>query len=160
MNPVFVEVERNTSIVMANSKLLKLCMCCATAFLVSSDSFAQTEPQGEVKVEADSMLDILVKNRVANRPEKITGYRLLLYTGSRAEAQKVIQNFRAMFPDQPVMLKWDEPNFKVVGGLFYTRADAKAFREECSNKFPMLVIVNDLVDLPPVDDRKNEKGNE
>lgn len=160
MNPVFVEVERNTSIVMANSKLLKLSICCATAFLVSSDTFAQTEPQGEVKVEADSMLDILVKNRVANRPEKITGYRLLLYTGSRTEAQKVIQDFRAMFPDQPVMLKWDEPNFKVVGGLFYTRADAKAFREECSKKFPMLVIVNDLVDLPPVDDRKKEKGNE
>jgi hypothetical protein len=142
---------------MANKKNIKfLIATLAIGAFNTSEIVAQTEPQGEVKVEADSMLDVITKNRVWNRPDKITGYRVLLYTGSRAGAQKVMQDFQAMFPDQPVMLKWDEPNFKVVGGLFYTKADAKEFRKKCSKKFPMLIIINDLVELPPVDRGKDE----
>ena len=135
---------------------LKLVLVLSFGLCFASYSQAQTETRGEVTVEADSMLKKITDERVRSRPDRIIGYRVLLYTGGRAEAQKVMQDFRNMFPDQPVMLKWDEPNFKVVGGLFYSIKDAKSFRKKCSKEFPMLIIVNDLVELPPVDDRNDE----
>lgn len=154
MSLVSVEVGRNLNIVMEN-KVIKLFILTCFFMSFAEASTAQTEGKGKVTIEADSMLKVVTNGRVWSRPDKITGYRVLLYTGGRAEAQKVMQDFRNMFPDQPVMLKWDEPNFKVVGGLFYSKNDARVFRKKCSRKFPMLIIVNDLVDLPPVDDRKS-----
>jgi len=112
---------------------------------------------GEVTVEADSMLKVITNNRVWNRPDKIAGYRILLHNGNKLEAEKVAADFKALFPNQPLIMKWDEPNFKVLGGMFYTRAEAKEYMSKCGRKFPMLIIVNDLVDLPPVDPREEEE---
>lgn len=159
MSLVFVEAVKSLNTVMENKRILKNIIASIALGALSTPALvAQNTAEGEVKVEADSMLKVVTNSRVWNRPDKITGYRVLLYTGGRTGAQKVMQNFQAMFPDQPVMLKWDEPNFKVVGGLFYTRDDAKAFRKKCSHKFPMLIIINDLVELPPVDGRS--KGDD
>lgn len=113
--------------------------------------------QGTVTVEADSMLEVVTKNRVENRPDKITGFRLLLFSGDRVNAEKVANDFRRQFPDEPVLLKWDEPNFKVVAGLFYSKKEADAFRKKCSRKFPMLIVVNELIDLPPVDAKPRDQ---
>jgi len=123
---------------------------------LTSAPFLQAQ-KGEVTIEADSMLEVVTKGRVWGRPDKLTGFRLLLFTGDRVNAEKVANDFRVQFPDEPVLLKWDEPNFKVVAGLFYSKKEADAFRRKCSRKFPMLIVVNDLVDLPPVDAKPTKK---
>ena len=151
MNLVFVEVVKNLNIVMANKSTIKK-LVLGLLLALSSAPFIQAQ-DGKVTVEADSMLDVITKNRVYARPDKITGYRLLLFTGDRVAAEKVASQFRLEFPDEPIMLKWDEPNFKVVGGLFYSKKAASEFRKKCG-KFAMAIVINELVDLPPVEDKK------
>lgn len=155
MSPVLVVVVKNINIVMEFKIVLKK-IGLVLLLVLGTVPFLHAQ-KGTVKVEADSMLKIITRNRVWSRPDKITGYRVLMFTGSRNGAEKVANDFRTQFPDQPVLLKWDEPNFKVVGGLFYNRKDAKAFRKKCSRKFPMLIIVNELVELPPVDEKPRKK---
>lgn len=155
MNYVIVEVERNINIVMENNTKLKaILFLLGLNFLLLPNIQAQN---GEVTVLADSMLKVITNNRVWRRPAKITGYRMLVYIGDRSNAEKEVAKFRAMFPDEPVMMKWDEPNFKVVGGLFYSKKDAQAFRAKCSHKFNMLIVINELVDLPPVTEKPEEE---
>lgn len=149
MNCVIAVVVKSISIVMANKSNLKK-LSVGLLIGLTSAPFIQAQ-QGTVTVKADSMLEVITKNRVYNRPDKITGFRLLLFTGDRVNAEKVANDFRRQFPDEPVLLKWDEPNFKVVAGLFYSKKEADDFRKKCSRKFPMLIVINELIDLPPVD---------
>jgi hypothetical protein len=157
MNPVFVEVVKNLNTVMVNKSIIKK-ITLGVLFALSFAPFAQAQ-EGKVTVEADSMLEIIARGRVYARPDKITGFRILLFTGDRVTAEKLASDFKAQFPDEPVMLKWDEPNFKVVGGLFYSRKAAAEFRKKC-NKFAMAIIINELVDLPPVEDKREIEDSE
>jgi len=150
-----VAAVKNLNIVMAHKKIKIFVSIAVFIALFFVSNFAQAQ-SGEVTVEADSMLKVITNNRVWSRPEKISGYRILLHNGNKLEAEKVAADFKALFPNQPLIMKWDEPNFKVLGGMFYTRAEAKEYMSKCSRKFPMLIIVNDLVDLPPVDPREEE----
>ncbi len=153
MNLVLAVAEKNINNVMAHKVFKKV--LAPVAFLAMG--FLSNSLQAQVEVEADSMLKIVTRNRVWSRPDKIAGYRVLLHNGSKAEADKVAADFKALFPDEPLIMKWDEPNYKVIGGMFYSRNDAKAFMQKCSRKFPMMIIINDKIDLPPVTESKEDE---
>lgn len=157
MNLVFVEVVKNINIAMGNKSIIKK-IGLGIILGISSASMLRAQ-EGKVTVEADSMLEVITQNRVYSRPEKITGFRILLFTGDRVTAEKVANDFKLQFPDEPVMLKWDEPNFKVVGGLFYSKKAAADFRKKCA-KFAMAIIINELVELPPVEDKRETEEQE
>jgi len=146
-------VEKNLNNVMVHKLKIIFCMLLFT-FAASDQLIAQVE------VEADSMLEIITKNRIYSRPDKIAGYRILIHNGSKVEADKVAADFKKMFPNEPLIMKWDEPNFKVMGGIFYTREEAKQFMQKCGRSFSMLIIINDKIDLPPVSEKPEQKNED
>lgn len=57
------------------------------------------------------------------------GYRVQLYNGNKADAQKVRAQFVRTFPDAPVYLTYETPEYRVQAGDFRDRFEAeKALR--------------------------------
>ncbi|MCS7019627.1 MAG: SPOR domain-containing protein [Cytophagales bacterium] len=76
------------------------------------------------------------------------GFRVVVYSGNnREEANKVISEVRKLTTETPELV-YEQPNFRVKLGNFFTRADAFALYTQIKSNYPNAVIVNDRITIP------------
>lgn len=96
-----------------------------------------------------------VATSVISRPKKSTpikarGYRIQLFNGQdREQANRVKNQFIALFPDVPRYLVFVEPTYRVRVGDFYTKGDADTFLQNLKkiSAFSDAIVIRDIVEF-------------
>lgn len=86
-------------------------------FSISSLSFSQT---AELNVKQDPRLDSLLNKKIALDRERNANeyYTLQLYYGNLKTATETLENAEEAYPNIPVELSFETPNYKVQAGRF------------------------------------------
>lgn len=86
-------------------------------FSISSLSFSQT---AELNVKQDPRLDSLLNKKIALDLERYANeyYTLQLYYGNLETATETLENAKEAYPNIPVELSFETPNYKVQAGRF------------------------------------------
>lgn len=84
------------------------------------------------------------------RANRIPGFRILVYTGNEREGtNKIKETLYREFPKADLYVTYQAPTFKVKMGDFYRKLDAYLFLRKMQEKFPMAVLVPEIVNLKP-----------
>lgn len=86
-------------------------------FSISSLSFSQT---AELNVKQDPRLDSLLNKKIALDRDRYANeyYTLQLYYGNLETATETLENAKEAYPNIPVELSFETPNYKVQAGRF------------------------------------------
>lgn len=107
-------------------------------------------PENQEKILFDTLLS--KKAEQVAYVSKAQGYRILLYSGRSAnEADQVRQDFRNFtslnqIEERPTR-DYEQPNYKIRVGNFFTRLDAFYFLNKIREEFPSAIIVPEAIDL-------------
>jgi len=82
----------------------------------------------------------------------IDGYRIQIFeesgNKSSTRAREVMAEFSTKYPDIPVYLTWQAPNFKVRVGDFDTRMKAEGFLNRIERSYPIAWVIRDKIKYP------------
>ena len=126
-----------------------------SAFLTQAQDSLNQIPNGEVI--QDTRIDRLIKAhiQVNIKQEGMDGYRIQIFFDSGAQskirAQEAYDQFIAKYPNTPVYLSFQTPNYKVRVGDFRTRLDALKTLNKIEIDYPNAFIITDRINLPTVD---------
>lgn len=116
----------------------------------ANDGVAQTASQVSITGSIEPQLNALREAMAAaNKKLKFSqGYRVVVYSGSnREEANKVMNDVRKIASETPELV-YEQPNFRVKLGNFFSRADAFALYTRIRPAYPNAVIVNERITIP------------
>lgn len=108
----------------------------------------------DVNVNQDPRLVKMLTRHIERNRErkKIDGYRVEIFFSSAMNALELSLNkkveFLSLYPDHPVHIKYEAPNFKVRVGDFRTKNEAVKLYKEIKDDFPVAFIVEDDIDFP------------
>lgn len=131
-----------------------------SSILISDNCHAQIDTILPAKVQPDNRtdlqkIDLLVEKHILiNKTKKsVPGFRIQIYYGNkRAEALETKSKFQAEYDDLPAYLVYQQPNFKVRVGDFYTRMEALKHFQDISYDFGNAFIVKDEIKIKDLED--------
>lgn len=103
---------------------------------------------GILKVESDPKLDLMIAQRkdLFKADSSSHGFRIQILTKSnRKEAMLEFENFQLNYPELPIYLKYDSPNFKLRVGDFEDKIEAYYWFTRLQESYPLLFVVPDKV---------------
>jgi len=132
-----------------------ICRPILLLLFLSSGAFAQTDrdtlSKGKVTVDNPPGLAQLLEKykRVNYSSPGSEGFRVQIFTdaGNNAKdrANSTLSEFNASFGDVPAYLVYQQPNFKVRCGNFYTKSQARKLQKRIATQFPGSYIVRDHI---------------
>jgi hypothetical protein len=103
--------------------------------LISLGSFTFTAAQnGVVEVHQDKQIDALLRMK-KEVDAKAANYKIQIYSGNRAGAEKAQTAFRNAFGEWPSTKEFETPNYKIWVGNFKTRLEADRALVKIKRKF-------------------------
>jgi hypothetical protein len=82
----------------------------------------------------------------------IDGYRIQIFeeSGVRSStmAREAMDEFSEKYPDIPIYLTWQAPNYKVRIGDFGTRMEAEGFLKKIKKDYPIAWVIRDKIKFP------------
>ena len=98
-------------------------------------------------------VSLLAKHISINeKKQSISGYRVQIYFGTqRNKANEVKSLFLQKYPEVSTYIIYQQPNFKVRIGDFYTRLEALKFYQKISSDFGNAFIIKDDIKLSNVE---------
>lgn len=82
----------------------------------------------------------------------IDGYRIQIFeeSGNRSSshAREAMTEFSEKYPDIPVYITWQAPNYKVRIGDFATRMQAEGFLKKIKRDYPIAWVIRDKIKFP------------
>jgi len=119
-----------------------------------SSLFQENNILNRINVKEDVGIDSLLMNYITYNNENITtkGYRVEIYFNSgmnaKEEALKVKTQFLDSFPDIPVYVIYQSPNFIIRVGDCRFKGDALKLKHLIRMEYPNAFIVPDLIRFP------------
>lgn len=108
-----------------------------TFFLASTyNSFGQN---GIIEISKNNKLDSIIKIKKEIN-SKIQNLRIQIYSGSRNEAEIVMQDYMDIFNDTLVNIIYETPNYKIWVGNYYTQIEADKKLIKIRRKFSSAFI--------------------
>ena len=140
---------------------MKTIFCLFVILITSTLSFAQktvADTGKVVFVQDSSITNLVAKHIEINKKAKIKGYRVKIHFGGDKSKEKEIKaQFLSKYPDVPAYEKYDQPNFNIRVGDFRTKLEAYKLLKQIQTDFPASFIVQDDIEMPPIDDKPKEK---
>lgn len=108
------------------------------------------EPKFDVTKELNSVLDSI--DILRNNITFVDGFTVQVYSGTSSEEAKIAKGkvFSILSDVKPV-LNYDEPNFKVKVGKFYSRLEAQKTFAQLKKKLPNSIIIPERIYLNEID---------
>ena len=110
--------------------------------------------KGKINIIQDERLHMLV-NKHCDFNQKlggVPGYRIRIFANSgqtaRNEAYTSKSRFIQVYPDVPVYVEYQEPNYKIYVGNYLTRSEALKALKNINRNFSNAFIVNSVVRFP------------
>lgn len=125
------------------AKLILFLICCIPGLAA-----AQQADSGKVEVKADARIDKLIQRRAEffQIDSTESGFRIQIYsTTDRKQIKLEEEKFRLNYPDLPIYLKYDSPNFKLRVGDFKSKLEAQHWFNNLQSDYPTLFLVPDKV---------------
>lgn len=108
------------------------------------------EPEFDVTEELNFVLDSI--DRIKSSREFVEGYTIQVYSGINSEEAKIARGkIYTILDDAKPSLRYDEPNFKVKVGRFYSRLEAQKTYAEIREYFPKSIIIPQRIYLKNID---------
>lgn len=104
-----------------------------------------TAQNAKVKVDQDSQIDQLLEFKKDLRTVDI--YKIQIYSGDRAGAERVKANFTTLFTNLPVSMEYNTPNYKVWVGNFTNRLEAERALLKIKKEYNTAFIFKPKVNL-------------
>lgn len=104
------------------------------------DPKAYVEPQFTVNKQLDAVLDSI--DRINLTRKFIEGYTIQVYSGQKREdALNIKKQLTISTPHITSEVHYEQPNFKVKAGKYYTRLEAQKDFEQIKKYFPSAILV-------------------
>jgi hypothetical protein len=122
----------------------------------------QSQDEGHVVIVQDAAIDTLLRKHFEMNEAlllntdnyAIDGYRIQIFeesgNKSSTRAREVMAEFSTRYPDVPVYLSWQAPNFKVRVGDFGTRMEAEGFLNKIKRSYPIAWVIRDKIKYPVI----------
>ncbi len=108
------------------------------------------DPQYDVTETLNNVLDSI--DRIKANVTYVDGYTIQVYSGTNSEEAKIARGkVYTILDNASPSLKYDEPNFKVKVGRFYTRIEAQETYTQLKSKFPKSIIIPQRIYLKNID---------
>jgi len=109
--------------------------------------YSTVTPTNDVTRSLNGVLD--ASDDFRNEVEFVDGYTIQIYTGNSSDdARKLRGKAISMMEREDVELFYDEPNFKVKVGQYYSRLEAQNDYSRLRKEFPMAIIIPDKIPVP------------
>ncbi len=110
-------------------------------------------PSNDVTYQVNNVLDETDSFR--KNVNAIDGFTIQVYSGTDSEnARKIRGKLISMLPDEKPELFYDEPNFKVKVGSFFTRIEAQKSFSIVREEFPAAIIIPERI---PINQNESDK---
>lgn len=114
-----------------------------------SSNNSKGETDAFVQIIQDPNINVLnkqFKDYNSKHNDKVDGYRIQIYYGTREEASRQEADFKTFFPKIKTSLIYEEPNFKTFVGYYLTKLDADRELQKIKTKYPDAFILKDKID--------------
>jgi hypothetical protein len=105
---------------------------------------SNVEPKYHIKSELDSVLSAMILSK--KNIKHINGYSIQVYSGNNrskaAEVKKVVTNISEDFEPK---ISYNQPNYKVKVGKYFSRIEANRDLVALKNKFRQALLVPDKI---------------
>lgn len=94
-------------------------------------------------VSRDARLDSLLEIKIEMQKRHLLGenYTIQIHSGTLSDGQDIVRDFESTFPEWPVMIHYETPNYKVWTGNFSVRLSADQALKAIERKFPSAFIL-------------------
>lgn len=104
------------------------------------------EPEYDITDEVNALLDSI--NVLKKAINYVDGYTVQVYTGiNREQANEARATVYNTLPDSKPAILYDQPNFKVKVGKFYTRREAQKTFADLKRVFPAAIIIPERIPI-------------
>jgi len=104
------------------------------------------EPQYDVTEELDAVLDSI--DRIREDIKYVSGFTILVYSGTSSERAHIARGkVYSSLPDSQPLLKYDEPNFRVKVGKYFSRFEAQKDYTEIRKKFSSAIVIPERIPI-------------
>lgn len=130
-------------------------LAAATCLLLCGVVGHDVQAQGRLSVVGDVKVNQMVERHMEfnSRVKTISGFRVQIasFSGvnSKASSFELRDRFAADYPQVPVYIIFDEPNFKIKVGDFRSRLEAYAFLQQIKDVYKGYVIKDNIYPEPP-----------
>lgn len=108
------------------------------------------DPASDITESLQTKLDSI--DILRNDVSFVDGYTILVYSGtSSGDAKLTRGKLRSIETDFNPSLKYDEPNFKVKVGRFYSRLEAQETYSMIKSEFPKAILIPERIYLNSLD---------
>ena len=110
---------------------------CFISFIFCFNLRAQQE-----NVQRDPRVDSLLAIKIEMQKKHLIGdnYTIQIHSGSLADGQLIMTEFKSAFPQWPAVVHYETPNYKVWAGNFSVRLGADQALKAIQRKFPSAFI--------------------
>ncbi|UII34491.1 hypothetical protein LVD17_11790 [Fulvivirga ulvae] len=108
--------------------------------------YSDVTPSHDVTAKLNAVLDSIDVLRKDVR--YIDGFTIQVYSGTNSEEARLSRGkVYSILPESNPELKFDEPNFKVKVGKYYSRIEARKPYAQLKKKFPGAIIIPERIYL-------------
>ncbi len=125
----------------------------------STELIRESNNDGKVRYIQDDRISLMDSLKKAN-PAPMEGFRVQIYFGSRAEANKVRIEFLRSHPEVGAYVTYLAPNFRLRVGDYRNRTEAEGFKREVNKTYPGSYIVADQISLPALSAKREKNTTE
>lgn len=113
---------------------------------IPAEDYSAIKPQYDVTRDLDNVLDSIVKLR--SDINYIDGFTILVYSGTNSEQARIAKGkIFSVLPESDPILKYDEPNFRVKVGKYFSRLEAQKDYAALREKFSKAIIIPERIYL-------------
>lgn len=119
-----------------------------TVTTVSEETVTATniEPSNDVTMRLNSVLD--KSDELRQDINTVDGFTIQVYSGTNSEeARKIRGKVLSILPDENAQLNYDEPNFKVKVGRYFSRIEAQQNFSLIQKEFPTSIIIPERIPI-------------
>ncbi len=124
----------------------------ALTIVISYTSYSQeATPNGSVRVIGDQRAESHLERFIeGNKNSKLEGYRIQIYNGSKKEATATKAEFSKLFPEIPVEIIFETPEYKTQVGDFRSEIEADGALVKIREAFPSAFTLKAKINFPVI----------
>ncbi|ELR69920.1 hypothetical protein C900_04443 [Fulvivirga imtechensis AK7] len=108
------------------------------------EDYSSITPKYHVTRELNAILDSI--DVLKKDVRYIDGFTIQVYSGTNSEQARITRGkIFSLIPEADPVLKFDEPNFKVKVGKFYSRIEAQKTYAKLKGEFPKAIIIPERI---------------
>ena len=106
---------------------------------------------GHINKEIDSISNlIVVQNKKLNVRD---GFVIQVYSNiNRDEALNIHNYCQDVFPEMPISLTYNQPNYRIKIGAFYEKLAATRFLNDIKKTFPKSIVIAEKIPIKVIDE--------